>query len=60
MVVAYKSMIRPRNIFPAPFIPRDEMVKDSYLKLENPRFQTLYKVLAYSGIRITELIELIT
>ena len=60
MVVVYKSIIRSRSISPDLFIPTDEMVKDAYLKLDEQRFQTLYKILAYSGIRITELVELIS
>jgi len=60
IVVAYKLIIRPRSISLALFIPTDEMGKDAYLKLEDQRLQTLYKILAYSGIRVTELTELIS
>ena len=59
MAITYKAIIQPRGSSPDLYIPTDEKVKEAFGNLNDVRFQTLYKILAFSGIRITELIELI-
>lgn len=44
---------------PDNFIPSDEMVREAFGKITEKRYQTTFKLLAFSGARITEIVRML-
>ena len=59
VLVPYFRVLRNvKKSQPDNYIPSDEEVQNAYKNVEDTRVKLYYKVLAYSGIRITELYKL--
>ena len=56
----FRKVIPTRKTAPDSFVPSDDKVREIYLKIDNETMKTAFLVLAMSGIRIMELVKMIT
>ena len=55
--VRYKKVINGKGSDTYIFVPIDEIVSNTFGKVKDKRFNTVFKILAFGGIRITEVLE---
>jgi intergrase/recombinase len=58
--VRYKKVINGKGSDPDLFVPTNEIVRNTFGKVEEKRFKTVFKILTFSGIRISEVVEFLT
>jgi intergrase/recombinase len=57
--IYFRKALPSRLSKPDGYVPTDETIKETYKKIKNERDRQLFQVLAFSGIRITELIKML-
>ena len=59
-MVYFRKILKSQKSNPDNFVPTDEQVRDAYSKTRNGRHKTIFLLLAYSGIRITEAVKMLS
>ena len=58
--IYFRKALPSRKTNPDGYVPTDEDVKKAYEKIKKERTRTLFQILAFSGIRVTELVKMLT
>jgi intergrase/recombinase len=56
----FKGVIPKRKVGTDNFVPSDDVCKTAFNNLENDRDRTVFKILMFSGIRITEVVKMVS
>jgi intergrase/recombinase len=58
-IAHFRKILKSHKSNPDNFVPSDEKVRDAYNKASDGRHKTIFLLLAYSGIRITEAVKML-
>ena len=53
-------MLKVKKSKPDTYVPTDEVVKQAYKKIKDERVKLYFEILAYSGVRVTEMAKLLS
>ncbi|MFG1460298.1 MAG: integrase [Thermoplasmataceae archaeon] len=54
-----KKVLKVKKSKPDTYVPTDDRVKEAYHKLKDDRDKLIFEILAYSGVRVTEMVKML-
>lgn len=54
-----KKVLKVKKSKPDTYVPTDDKVKEAYHKLKDDRDKLIFEILAYSGVRVTEMVKML-
>ena len=54
-----KKVLKVKKSKPDTYVPTDDKVKEAYHKLNEDRDRLIFEILAYSGVRVTEMVKML-
>ena len=56
----FRKVLKVRQSKPDTYVPNDETVKEAYEKIKDERVKLYFEILAYSGVRVTEMAKMLS
>ena len=56
----FRKVLKARQSKPDTYVPNDQTVKEAYEKIKDERVKLYFEILAYSGVRVTEMAKMLS